>query len=382
MSVNGHGARLLLVGCGHAHLFVLEALANGRLGGCVPTLVSPDDDYFYSGMVPGVLAGCYRPEDARFRPPRLAAAAGARWIRGRVTEVDAGAGRVLLEDGRRLGYDLLSLDIGARLAGIETPGAAEHAVPVRPMARALEARGRLDALTAQGTRGTVVVVGGGAAGVEVALCLAARAAAGARRDPGDVAVTILEAGPELLPERGAALRRRAMHALRARHVRARVGAKVTSVGAGEVRLRGGVTVPSDLTVWATGPRAPSLFRRSGLPRDSHGYLRVGVDLRVPGHRAVHGAGDCVGVAGYPDIAKAGVYAVRQGPVLADNLERAMDGRPPTEWRPQRAWLSLLNRGDGRAIASYRALSLTSRGAWWLKDTIDRRFVDRFRSLER
>jgi pyridine nucleotide-disulfide oxidoreductase family protein len=380
VSTHPNGARLLLVGCGHAHLFVLEALARGRLVGCAPTLVSPDDEYFYSGMVPGVLAGCYRPEDARFRPPRLAGAAGARWIRGRVTAVDVGAGRVLLEDGRALGYDLLSLDIGARLAALDTPGVAEHAVPVRPMREALALRDRIDALAAGGARASVVVVGGGAAGVEVALCLAARAGRGAGE--GGVAITIVEAGSELLAERGASLRRHARRALRARGVRVRTGAAVESVDASSVRLRDRTVLPSDLTVWATGPTAPTLFDRPGLPQDGAGYLRVGVDLRVPGHPTIHGAGDCVGVDGYPGLAKAGVYAVRQGPVLTENLERALRNRSPRVWQPQRRWLSLLNLGDRRAIASYGALSLTSRGAWWLKDRIDMRFMNRFRNLER
>jgi selenide, water dikinase len=369
---------LLLVGCGHAHLFVLEALAAGRLRGYRATLVSPDEEYFYSGMVPGVLAGCYHPADARFLPPRLAAAAGARWLQGRAVRIDAARRAVALADGSELSYDVLSVDIGARLVGHDTPGVAGHAVPVRPMRRALEALGRAEAAVRDGTgrRAELVVVGGGAAGVEVGFCLAARfGRSGAR-------VTVLEGGQHLLGEHGAAFRRRAGRLLVERGVAARTDARVREVERGEVGLRDGGTMRADLVVWATGPRAPRIFRRSELDTDDAGYLRVGPGLRSAAHPAIFGAGDCVSLRDHPDLPRAGVFAVRQGPVLVDNLEHHLADRPLDSYEPQRHWLSLLNTGDGRALLSYRGVATGGRWAWWLKDRIDRAFIGRFRRLER
>lgn len=372
---------LLLVGCGHAHLFVLEALAAGRLAGYRVTLVSPDDEYYYSGMIPGVLAGMYRPEQARFRPPLLARAAGARWVVGRVERIDAGHRRVHLADGTVLGYDVLSLDVGSRLAGDDLPGVREHAIPVKPMRRALAVVERIETAAARSTPGRpprVVVVGGGAAGVEIGLCLDARLSrspAGSRPR-----IAIVEGGDEILPEHPPSSRRRLQRLLAQRQVEVRTGVRVEAVRPGALRA-GGAEHAFEVLVWATGPRAPALFRRSGLPTDERGYLLVDATLRSVARPEVFGVGDCSVLEGHPRVPRAGVYAVRQGSVLVRSLDRIARGEPAEPYRPQRAWLSLLNTGDGRAVVVYRGRSTRGRAGWWLKDRIDRRFMERFQSLE-
>jgi pyridine nucleotide-disulfide oxidoreductase family protein len=375
--------RLLLAGCGHAHLFVLEALAAGRIRGVRATLVSPSEEYFYSGMIPGVLAGMYAPEAARFLPARLARAAGAEWVRGAVSRVDAAAGRVELEDGRTLPYDGLSLNVGSRLAADDLPGVAEHAHPVKPMGRALALRGAAVEVLERASAdrpARIVVVGGGTAGVEVALCLEAWLARRHGRERHHV--TIVEGGGGVLEEHPEGFRARAGALLRERGIAVHTGARVASAEGGAVRLEGGGRLPCDLLVWATGPRAPGLFRDSGLPTDARGYLRVDATLAVPGVEGVFGGGDCVAIDGFPWVPRAGVYAVREGEALARNLERIHSGRPPRPYRPQRDWLSLMNTGSGAALLAYRGASAHGAAAWRFKDWIDRRFMRRFRRLER
>lgn len=375
--------RLLLAGCGHAHLHVLEALAAGRLRGARPVLVSDAEEYYYSGMIPGVLAGTYAPEAARFLPARLARAAGAEWVRGAVARVDAAGRTVELEDGRTLPWDLLSLDVGSRLAADRLPGVADHALPVKPMRDALRIRAAAAEAVERAEPGRparLVVVGGGSAGVEVALCLDAWLARRHGRERHRT--TVLEAGGAALAEYPAGFRARAGALLRARGIAVRTGARVESAGEGEVRLEGGGALPHDLLVWATGPRAPSLFRRSALPVDERGYLRVRPTLQAPGLDGVFGAGDCVALEGHPRLPKAGVYAVREGEALARNLALLLAGRPLRPYRPQADWLSLMNTGSGRALLAYRGVAAHGAAAWRLKDWIDRRFVRRFRRLER
>lgn len=374
---------LLLAGCGHTHLHVLEALARGRLRGVRATLVSATEEYFYSGMIPGVLAGLYAPEAARFLPPRLARGAGAEWVHGTVARVDAAARRVELDDGRTLPYDHLSLNLGSGLAADHLPGVAEHALPVKPMREALRIRTAAAEAVARGTPrrpARIAVVGGGSAGVEVALCVDAWLARRHGRERHRV--TVLERGGEVLAGYPAGFRRRARSLLRERGIEVRTGAAVEAVGESEVGLEGGETAPCDLTVWATGPRAPDLLRESGLPVDGRGYLRVLPTLEVPGLGSVSGGGDCVSVEGYPWMDRAGVYAVREGEALARNLALCFEGRERVPYEPQRGWLSLMNTGSGGALLSYRGLSAHGAAAWRLKDWIDRRFMRRFRALER
>ncbi|MGH7458395.1 MAG: FAD-dependent oxidoreductase [Longimicrobiaceae bacterium] len=376
-------SRLLLLGCGHAHLFVLEALARERFPPVRAVLVSPDQEYFYSGMIPAVIAGRHRSERARLRPPRLARAAGAEFVRDRAVRVDPAERVVYLAEGPPLSYDLLSIDVGAGMAGAGLPGVREHALPLRPMKRALELVPEVTSAVAgapPGSRTGVVVAGGGAGGVEVALCLDA---ALERRFGGreSYRVTILEAGPEVLEGYPAGARTLARKLLRERGVEVRITAKVAAVAEGVVQGEGSARWPFDRLVWATGPGAPELPAESGLPMDTEGYLKVEPTLAALRHTGVFAAGDCASVEGFPWMARAGVYAVRQGPVLARNLVAYLEQEPLQRYHPQRHWLSLLNTGDGRALLSYRGRSWHGRPGWWLKNWIDLKFVRRFQKLE-
>ena len=375
--------QLLLLGCGHSHLFVLEALARGEMGKVRATLVSPEEEYFYSGMIPGVIAGCYSPEQARLRPRRLAAAAGAEFIADTAERVDAADRRVHLRGGGALDYNLLSIDIGSRPAGMEIPGASGHALTVKPMHAALRilpaAREAIRA-TGRGRPAHIVVAGAGAAGVEVALCLDGRlrreAQAGNRHR-----ITLVDAGGEVLAELPPRSREQAGQITERRGIRTRLRAPIEEVTGDGLRLSGDGSIGYDVLIWALGPAAPPLPTVSGLPVDGDGYLLVAPTLRVPGHPLVFGAGDCVRMPEHPWVPRAGVYAVREGPVLARNLARALAAESPERYEPQRHWLSLLNTGEGRALLTYRSIGLHNRPAWWLKDRIDRRFMRRFRTLE-
>lgn len=374
--------RLLLVGCGHSHLFVLEALARGNFPDVAATLVSPDPEYFYSGMIPGVVAGCYRLEEARFRPPLLARAAGARWVEGRVERIDADGRRVVLADGTELGYDVLSLDIGAGVAGDDVPGVREHAVAVKPMRQALGILARAEAAAAAADPGRparIVVVGGGAAGVEMGICLDAWLTA--RHRERRHRTDILEAGGRILTEHPTAFRTHAVELLGERSIVVHTRVRVEAVEEVGVRTEQGDIFPHDALLWATGPRAHELFRASGLATDERGYLLVRPALQSTEHPDIFGAGDCVTMREHPWVPRSGVYAVREGPVLAANLQRHLRGRPLRRYEPQRHWLSLMNTGDQRAVVHYRGHVGRGRSAGWLKDWIDRRFMRRFQRLE-
>lgn len=373
--------RVVLAGLGHAHLFVLEALARDQLPRCDVHLVCPAE-YDYSGMISGTVAGCYRAQTPRFQPESLAYAAGARWTWGRVRRIDAAGRRVMLEDGAEVPYDLLSVDVGSRPAGDRLPGVGRHAIPVKPVRHALRFRSasaRASADASPGWPARLVIVGAGAAGVEISLCLdaALRAHFGAGRHR----LTLLHAGERIVPEYPERFRKRVEQLLQRRGIGLRAGARGCAVEDGQVLVEQGEPEPFDALLWATGPRAPQLFRRSGLPTDEDGYLQVEETLRCAEHPEIFGAGDCITIRGYPWVPKAGVYAVREGPVLATNLARTLRREPLKAYRPQRHWLSLMNTGDGRALLHWRGVVAHNRAAWWLKDRIDRRFVKRFQRLD-
>lgn len=365
--------RLVLVGGGHAHLHVLRALARRPISDTQVVLVSPGD-HFYSAMVPGFLQGQYGADDIRIDLQALASRAGVRMVRARADRVDVARGIVIFA-GEELPFDFCSLDIGCEPTGTATPGASRWALALRPMERALEVRARVDALVAGAPERppAVVVVGAGAGGVEIAFAIRARFHAA--RVQGSV--SLVEGGVEVLPEYDPTMRDLATRVLGDRGVAVALGGRVTAVSESAVTLHNGASLPADLVVWVTGAAAPPLVAESGLARDAEGFLLVDRSLRAVDGTPIWGAGDCITLRDFPDIAKAGVYAVREAPALERSLRAALGHGRPGRFRPQRSYLSLLNTGRGWALMRWKGIHRHSRWAWRLKDMIDRRFVRRF-----
>lgn len=366
--------RVVLVGAGHAHLQVLEAWGGRPLGDVELTVVVDREKSIYSGMVPGLLGGDYTRDELTVPIGPLVRAAGGTLVVSPLISVDPQGRRLFLADGRRVQYELASLNLGSTVAGRSVPGVAEYAVPTRPLASLLDA---MERVRVEGGGGPVAVVGGGAAGVELAAALAAALGVSASGPGAPRGVTLLEAGPRLLPQGAEAVSRRVRGELERRGVAVRTEAVVEAVEARSVRLADGSELPARLTVWATGAAPPEPLVASPLPTDDDGFVRVRPTLQVVGHPDLFAVGDCASVEGR-DLPRAGVHAVRQGPLLRDNLEARLRGGRLRRYRRGADALALLNLGDGRALAVRWGVAVSGRWVMWLKDRIDRRWVDRFR----
>jgi pyridine nucleotide-disulfide oxidoreductase family protein len=362
--------RLLLAGGGHAHVHVLQAAARQPFAGAAITLVSPFARQFYSGMLPGFVAGHYRAEQCAIPLPPLAAAARAEWVEGRIAALDAARRVATLADGREIGYDLLSLDTGGAQHRDLLHGAREYALFLRPVEHFVQLLERVLDRAAQRAL-DLAVVGGGAGGFEIVLALAHRLEAlgtGSR-----VAWVTGPDGP--LPGFVPAVRARAHAALE----RARVTVlplACTALEAGELVLDGGTRVACDVPVLATGAQAPRWLAGSGLALDERGFVLTGPTLQSVSHPEVFAAGDVATRADAPHP-KSGVHAVRAGPPLALNLRRALGGGELQPHRPQARTLYLLSTGRKHAIASRGGWSAAGRWVWWWKDRIDRGFIARY-----
>jgi selenide,water dikinase len=360
---------LLLAGGGHAQVEVLRQWAERPLAGWRVTLLTREAHSPYSGMLPGVASGLYRPRDALIDVRALAARAGADLLVDSVAGLDATARLLRRQGGEPIRYDLLSINTGATPDLGAVPGAVAHAVPLKPIDALLP---RLAALEAQARPGhAIAVVGAGAAGTEMALALAARLG------PRGVRLTLVAGGAGLLPGLPEGFRRRARAALSAADVALLEGEEVAEVTEAGLRFRRRESLPADTVLWATGAAPAAWLAESGLARDARGFLLVEPTLQAVGQPAIFAAGD---VASLRDAAlpKAGVVAVRQGLVLARNLRAAAEGRGLEPYRPQPDWLILLATGDGRALGTRNGFTFGGRWVWWWKDRIDRRFMARYR----
>jgi pyridine nucleotide-disulfide oxidoreductase family protein len=362
--------RLLLAGGGHAHVHVLAALARAPLAGADVTLVTPFRRQMYSGMLPGWVAGHYALDQIVIPLPALAAAARVRLVEGHIVALDAAARRATLADGQVLDYDLLSLDTGPVMDRDALPGAREHGLFVRPIETFVE---RFDGWRARAAARPLdtVVVGGGAAGVELALALAYRQRSGGAPGGG---VALVAGGP-VLAGFAAGVRRRAVRALRDRGIAVHELA-ASAIGIDRVVLADGTTLPCDAAVIATGASAPAWLAGSGLALDARGFVLTAATLQSVSHPAVFAAGDVATRADRPHP-KSGVYAVRAGPPLAASLRAWAEGRAPAPYTPQRRTLYLLSLGERRAIASWGPLAAEGDWVWRWKDRIDRGFIARY-----
>lgn len=359
---------LLLLGGGHAHVEVLRRIAIRPLPGSRVSLVTPRPRALYSGMVPGVVAGHYATSDCTLDLAALAQRAGARFIEATACGMDADANRVRLFDGADIDYDLLSLDIGSITDPGSIAGAAQHALPVRPIEAFVRAVDEVGERAERRFIG-IVVVGGGAAAVELALALQYRLGPHAR-------VTLVTGGTSPLPAHPARVQMRARRALRRLAVRV-IEDSAVEIAARQVRLANGEGLACDAAVLATGASPAPWLRGSRLRLDAAGFVATGADLRSLSHPNVFAAGD---TASRADVAhpRSGVYAVRAGPKLAENLRLALAGAAQVEHHPSARALNLLACGGRYAIASWGGWSAEGRWVWWWKDRIDRGFMARYR----
>jgi selenide,water dikinase len=368
---------LILAGGGHAHAHVLRMIGARPLAGVRVTLVSPEPLAVYSGMVPGVLVGAYGSDEGCIDVAALAARAGAAFLRDRVVAIDVAARAIRTERSGALPYDVLSLDVGSRPRGVASIRDFDHVVPVKPVEEATPRIAGYIAAAREGRAAPLAaVVGAGAGGIEVAFGLQARLASvpGAR-------VTIVEAGSAPLPGAPERVRSRVLRLLAEHRIDLVTGADAArpsphGVSFDDVGGRGG-ELEAGLVIWATGAEGLPLLRESGLAVDARGFLLVDAELRALGHPEILAAGDCALQADHPDTPRAGVFAVRQGPILSENLRATLAGRKLRRYVPQRRFLSLLSTGDRRALAIYGDRAAHGRVWWWLKDRIDRRFIARY-----
>jgi selenide, water dikinase len=371
---------LLLVGAGHAHLEVLRRLARQPLPGVRVTLITRERYTTYSGMLPGVIAGLYQIEAGRIDAAQLAAQAGARLRIGEAAGLDAQTRVVRCLDGPPAPYDLLSINIGSTPGAANIPGAAEHAIPVKPidgfLARFEAARRRI--VDARG-RARIGVVGGGAGGVELILSLHRRLIRdliSAGLDTSGLRFTLIAASDEILPAFPARMRKRFASILAQRGIRAITGRRVIEVGGNGAVVEGVGRIGLDEVLWTTRAAPAPWLAGTGLALDPEGFIEVSETLQSASHADVLAAGDIATMRGQARP-KSGVYAVRTGPPLWANLARLLTGRRPVACRPQRDALALISTGERYAIGARNGVTIEGAWVWTLKDLIDRRFVARF-----
>ena len=374
---------VVLLGAGHSHVTVLRMFGMKPIPGVRLTLISREVHTPYSGMLPGLIAGHYGFDDAHIDTGPLARFAGARLYQAEVVDLDLAGRRVICRSRPPVPYDLLSLNIGSTPNTAGVPGASEHAIPVKPIDGFLR---RFEALQtrvlARKGRAAVALVGAGAGGVELLLAAEHRLRHAVRHagfDASGLSFVLVSDVPNILPSFPAAFRARFHSILAARGIAVVTGAPVTAVETGRLMLAGYGPLAADEILWTTQAAPARWLAKAGLPLDPRGFLKVDSMLRVIGQDDVFAAGDTIAFSDR-ELPKSGVYAVRAGPALADNIRRTLTGRSLRRFKPQREALYLVSTGERHAVGTRNGVVVEGAWVWRWKDWIDRRFMRKYNDL--
>ena len=363
---------LVLIGAGHTNMHIVRMFRMKPIPGVKLTLISPGGVASYSGMLPGTLAGQYEPDHMMIDLFRFTAGTNIRLIAEPAIALDPDKRRVLFNDRPEIRYDILSIGVGSVPANQDIWFNNDDVLSIKPMPTFLgRFESRLQAI--QECKGNkpvrIAVVGGGAAGTEVAMCLDARF----KKAGADISVALFDAGQNILKgyleetvmlaKRECAQRGIAVHSNR----------RAIGHADGQLQFTDQTTVPADLVVWAAAAAAPPHLENFKLPRTDNGFLAVRPTLQTTAEYPIFVVGDTATIESNP-IRKAGVYAVRQGPVLFDNIKHMLDGHELEDFKPQDDFLSLIATGDGRALGQYKGRSFLNKMGWKWKDYIDRKFM--------
>jgi selenide, water dikinase len=374
---------IVLIGAGHTNMHIVRMWKMAPIPDARLTLISPFSRATYSGMLPGTLAGLYEPDDMAIDLYRFAAPVGIRVIIDEATGLDPDRRRVFFASRPPIRFDVASVGIGSVPAGADKWAHAAAFLPIKPMATF---RDRLNARLAQlknsnpqnGTQKPlqVAVVGGGAAGVEVTLCLEARLRAEGLASH----VTLIDSGESVLRGYLPGTIRKVTAHFGQRAISIKSSVRVEAVNDASLTLSDGTSIDADIIVWATGATPPALIENIPLAKGDDGFLAVRNTLQTTDDKPVFAVGDSATLVDSP-VRKSGVYAVREGPFLWENLQRFLNAQPLKPYTPQPGFLSLLADGEGGSFLDYKGVAAHGRWAWRLKDHIDRKFMRMYQKYE-
>jgi selenide,water dikinase len=374
---------LVLIGGGHSHVAVIKMFGMKPIPGVRLTLIARDVQTPYSGMLPGYVAGHYDFDQAHVDLRPLTQFASARLFHDTAIGIDTKNKQIICENRPPVSYDLLSINIGSRPEISTVPGAAEFTTPVKPINRFVDRWHQLiQRVLEQNGPHRIAVVGAGAAGVEILLAIQFRLRQlldRHQRSNEQLEFHLISKSKQIMPSFPAAVAQKFEYILAERQVRVYRGNEAILADEGGLTLSDGSRVALDEILWVTGASAPDWIKESGLDVDERGFMQANDQLQSTSHSDIFAAGDIVNVVNHTR-AKAGVFAVRQGKPLADNLRRALLNHPLKPFRPQKSLLALVSSGDKYAIANKSFINFGGKFVWAWKDWIDRRWMAKYSEL--
>ncbi|WP_144701873.1 FAD-dependent oxidoreductase [Fictibacillus phosphorivorans] len=354
--------KLLLIGGGHAHLSILRSLLNENVNNLEVTLITSSKFQYYSGMFSGFTEGLYDEDEIRIDLESLCSRASVSFIEDTIISFDPMQKVLLGFSGGIYSFDVISFDIGS---GISSDLTRTVGLNIKPNYRFPEQIKKFRSSESP------VIIGGGSAGVELALATSAWRQKQSLKNH----VTLISSSP-LLHSYGNKATKKIREIAKSHNLVYYENEKIDKLENNIVVTDKGTKIEYSAIMPVTGPKASSLFKQALLSTDIKGYLLVDDTLQSADYPYVFGAGDCVSLSIYPDLPKNGVYAVRQGPILWNNIKRLITGRTLVSFKPQKYYVSILSTGHKHGLFTYGDYVIYGKWAWSLKNLIDQKFMNK------
>ncbi|MFD2923241.1 FAD-dependent oxidoreductase [Halobacillus naozhouensis] len=359
--------RLLLVGAGHAHIEVLRSMKEKPLHHVNVCLISPSEYFYYSGMVSGYIEGIYSLEEIRVDVKRLAHQAGVHFIRKKASRVYPAFKKLFCQGGAVYPFDMISFDIGAKSQPDQFVSTSDYNHINDPSKQMIEQLKELRQTSHP------LVIGGGAAGCEMAFAL--HAYKNKNKIPGQVRLVSTSSVLDSVSKRNA---RKLKGIMQSKGIQMWEHERAVTVYDDNIMTSANNKIRHTGVLWLGSPVADPLFETSGIAVDEKGFPFVTDTLQFADYEFIFGVGDCVTLESSPDLDKTGVHAVKQAPILCDNLRRFAAAMELTVYEPQKVGLYILSTGMKKALLIYGPLTSYTKPAWKLKNKIDREYIDKYK----
>ena len=356
--------KVILVGGGHAHLYALHTLLKEKIDLNV-VLISASRYQYYSGMFSGYTEGIYEEEDIRIDLKDLTTRANVSFVQDEVVNFNTKKKKVYCSSGKSLSYDVISFDIGSNTE--MNHSFYSNIIPIKPNYLFPE---HIDELKKSSNP---IVVGGGAAGVELALTMLAWR----EKHITHQGITLISSS-SLLQSFGTSTSNKITQIAKRKGLQIFEEEKVQGVTSTYVQTDKEKKLKHTGVLWLTGAKSFDLFKDANISTDGSGFLKVNTCLQNDAYPFVFGAGDCISINKNSELPKNGVYAIRQAPILWRNIKKYLNGEELDVFKPQKKYIAILSTGKKEALFIYGRFSFHSRIAWFLKHYIDCKFIKKFK----
>ena len=363
--------KLVLIGGGHSHILLLKKLGMQPIKGLNITLITPNPELVYTGMLPAAILGVYSFEQIKVDLFNLVNFANSKIIFSYVNKIDLRKKVVCLDERTPIEFDILSIDIGINYQLLNVPGSERFSTPVKPFDNFINQWEKfLSNLTARENTPELSIIGAGAAGCELALCINFKL-----KSLGKIPKIHLIDKTEIagnFPDRAKA---NILKLLNRNKVILQNNANISSISKGRVHLEEGKIITSDLILSAAGGKPHKWLSETELNLEN-GFLSIKQSLQSTSHDFVFASGDCASIINLP-TQKAGVFAVRSAPFLYQNIKNYLSSKKLKRYNPQKKFLQALTIDNKKALLFWGSFSLQGTIPWIFKDFVDKSFIKKF-----